>query len=460
MDKKRKSEDNTDDLKDKSGVRAYPDKNERDEGYESDEIIEIGSDVEEKESKPKEVFIPGINKLEKNEVLNPDLTAYDMIHIINVKWPCLTLDIMLDNLGYERRSYPLTMYVVTATQADKSTNNELSMIKFSSLYKTIDKSEFSDDSESEECQSKPAIAEKIIPFDSTTNRLRVSGITNGEQEYLTGVMSESGDLLIYDLGPFYRSANDQSCEPPSVLKMSLYKSHVHKIEGYGLDWSPMITSGALLSGDVSGKVFLTKRTSANWITEKTPYCENSSSIEDIQWSQSEQTVFATGACDGHVRIWDIRSKQHKSVLSVNASNLHVNVLSWNKKMDYLLSSGHDDGSWSVWDLRYLKSDPDSALVTNYSFHKSPITSISFSPLDESIISVSSEDSTVSLWDLSVEPDNDENFDLKKDIPGLPPQILFIHYQKNVKDVRWHPQIPGCLISTGSEGLNIWKTISI
>ena len=73
------------------------------------------------------------------------------------------------------------------------------------------------------------------------------------------------------------------------------------------------------------------------------------------------------------------------------------------------------------------------------------------------------DNTVTLWDLSVEADDEEikqQAAETKELQQIPPQLLFVHWQKEVKDVKWHRQIPGCLVSTGTDGLNIWKTISV
>ncbi|GMG20097.1 unnamed protein product [Ambrosiozyma monospora] len=216
---------------------------------------------------------------------------------------------------------------------------------------------------------------------------------------------------------------------------------------------------------MSGRIYFTQRNGSKWVTDKTPFQASNASIEDIQWSKSanDTTVFATGGTDGYVRIWDTRSKKHKPAISVKASNSDVNVLSWSGKIDHLLASGHDDGSWGVWDLRNFAPNSQPSPVVSYDFHKSPITSIAFNPLDESIVAVSSEDNTVTLWDLAVEADDDEIKQQQKEtaeLKDIPAQLLFVHWQKDVKDVRWHNQIPGALVSTGTDGLNVWKTISV
>ena len=104
-------------------------------------------------------------------------------------------------------------------------------------------------------------------------------------------------------------------------------------------------------------------------------------------------------------------------------------------------------------------------MASFSWHKSPITSIEWHPTDDSIFAASSAEDQVTLWDLSVEQDDDEAGVTMDDAADgshvVPPQLLFVHQgQKDVKEVHWHSQIPGAVISTALDGFNIFKTISV
>lgn len=99
---------------------------------------EVMPAIEESDEQPPapETFIPGVHKLGQDEILEADDSVYIMRHPMGVDWPCLSFDILRDNLGDFRQRYPETVYLVTGTQADVAKNNEISVYKMSSLHKT------------------------------------------------------------------------------------------------------------------------------------------------------------------------------------------------------------------------------------------------------------------------------------------------------------------------------------
>jgi ribosome assembly protein RRB1 len=79
-----------------------------------------------------------------------------------------------------------------------------------------------------------------------------------------------------------------------------------------------------------------------------------------------------------------------------------------------------------------------------------------------VFAASGSDDQVTLWDLSVEHDEDEAPATKTNgMPNVPSQLLFVHQgQKDVKELHWHSQIPGMLLTTASDSFNAFKTISV
>ena len=119
----------------------------------------------------------------------------------------------------------------------------------------------------------------------------------------------------------------------------------------------------------------------------------------------------------------------------------------------------------IYGLWRRTSGPDPSPVASFTWHNAPITSIEWHPSEDSIFAASGADDQVTLWDLGVEQDDDEMGTTMDDTPAgsreVPPQLLFVHQgQKDVKEVHWHPQIPGTVISTALDGFNIFKTISV
>lgn len=136
-----------------------------------------------------------------------------------------------------------------------------------------------------------------------------------------------------------------------------------------------------------------------------------------------------------------------------------------------MASGHDDGSFSIWDLRSFTNAPLAldlpslrapTPAANFKWHTDQITSIEWNPNESSVLCVSGGDDQVTLWDLSLEADTDElkvTNGLGEEVQ-VPAQLLFVHMgQKAVKEIKWHQQIPGVVVSTSETGFNVFKTIN-
>ena len=111
----------------------------------------------------------------------------------------------------------------------------------------------------------------------------------------------------------------------------------------------------LLTGDIHAKIYLTTTGQTGFNALSQPFTTHTSSVEDLQWSPSEPSVFASCSADQSIQIWDVRIKGKKSAAGISrAHDSDVNVISWNKLTTYLLLSGGDEGGIKAWDLRNIK----------------------------------------------------------------------------------------------------------
>jgi len=449
-------------------------------------------------------------RMEPGQKLEMDPSAYKLYHALTPEWPSLSFDFVRDQLGESRTRFPHTLIAVVGTQADRPQDNQLTVMKMSDLSRMETETEDDilgeeydntkdngaeddgDDSDSdEEVDLDPVVEHYSIPHrDGGVNRVRVMpSQSSAERQRIVATWSDAGTVNLFDIRTQldrFDVSQGKAPPPSSSSKNSnqpFFRYSKHGTEGYAMDWS-YVKPGVLATGDCDGKVHVwtPREGGAGYSVVPSYDCrafrssssssvETNPSIEDLQWSPTEGTVFASGECGGYVRIFDTRAP-NRAMLShkIHSNGADVNVLSWNRLVANLLATGSDDGVLSVWDLRHFSSSSSSSSKNNnsdaapkplarFTPHKTPITSVEWHPTDESMLTVTDDDGCY-VYDLSVEEDDADAVAASASgdaalASTVPPQLLFVHCgSEQFKEAHWHPQIPSLLMTTALSGYSV------
>lgn len=372
-----------------------------------------------------------------------------------------------------RSEFPHTVFVVSGTQADKPSSNSIEIIKVSNISgkrrelvpkregdgSDMDSDSDEDSDEDEHGSGAPILQLRKVAHLGCINRIR----SMPQKPHICATWGDTSYVQVWDLSAHLNfladSEPDSSRGESFVFNQAPLSMFRHKDEGYAIDWSPLVP-GRLVSGDCQSSIYLWEPASeTKWNVDTSPFVGHAASVEDLQWSPTEASVFASASVDKTIAIWDTRLGK-SAATSFKAHDADVNVISWNRLASCMLASGSDDGSFSIRDLRMLKDG--NAVVAHFTYHKHPITSIQWSPHEQSTLAVTSADHQLTIWDLTLEKDTEEEAEFKAQTEDqvnapedLPPQLLFVHQgQKDLKELHWHAQIPGMIISTASDGFNI------
>jgi ribosome assembly protein RRB1 len=391
---------------------------------------------------------------------------------MRTQWPCLSFDIIRDRLGTGRKKFPLTTYLVAGTQADRPDRNEVLVMKMGDLHKTQNRSREEDDDgfnmesddDDDDVDGDPYLLTQSVPHNGGVNRIR----SMPQAPHVVATWSETSDVHVWNLehklaaldGP----AGVTAASKGTGADAPAFTYTGHSDEGYAMAWSP-VKAGRMVTGDCRNGIFLWDAAgssgAASFAVDAVPFVGHQGSVEDLQWSHTEENVFASCSADRSVRIFDTRRHASSMLAIEGAHSEDVNVISWNPLVGFLLASGSDDGSFKIWDLRKFEKESP---VAHFKFHRAPITSIEWSNDEDSVIATSSADHTCIVWDMSLEEDKEELEAGRPTIEGgedIPPQMLFCHQgQRDIKELHFHPQIPGLIVSTAADGFNLWRPCNL
>jgi WD repeat-containing protein 68 len=173
---------------------------------------------------------------------------------------------------------------------------------------------------------------------------------------------------------------------------------------------------------------------------KTQLIAHDKEVFDIAWSLNKE-IFATAGADGSLRLFDLRSLEHSTIMyetQPNAAGHAVPLLriAWNRMDNFYIAAVSGDSSRTVIiDVR-MPSQPYTELVGQVnpatgvsSGHMAPISAVTWAPHSACHMVTGADDSQALIWDLSQLPKPMED------------PILAYTAESEINSLCWSPSAP-------------------
>lgn len=222
------------------------------------------------------------------------------------------------------------------------------------------------------------------PYPATKIMWSPSSFTDNE------ILATTGDYLRL----WSANSDGHSCELKTVLNNNRHQEYCAPLTSF--DWND--TDPSLLgvcSVDTTCTIW-----DVNKCTPKTQLIAHDKEVYDISFSSGAH-VFGTVGADGSLRIFDLRSLEHSTILYETADQSPLLRVTWNRLNENLIATSNaKDSKTMIIDVR-LPSVPCYEL----SAHHSAVNGIAWAPHSANHICTCSDDHDALIWELGQAPRN-------------------------------------------------------
>lgn len=197
----------------------------------------------------------------------------------------------------------------------------------------------------------------------------------------SNLLASSGDFLrVYDVG-------ENSTELVSVFNNSKTSEFCAPLTSF--DWNE-VEPRRIGTASID-------TTCTIWDVEKgvveTQLIAHDKEVNDIAWG--EAGVFASVSADGSVRVFDLRDKEHSTIIYESPTDTPLLRLAWNKQdLRYMATILMDSNKIVILDIR-----SPTLPVAELERHKGSVNAIAWAPMSSQHICSGGDDSQALIWEL-------------------------------------------------------------
>jgi WD repeat-containing protein 68 len=135
-------------------------------------------------------------------------------------------------------------------------------------------------------------------------------------------------------------------------------------------------------------------------TIRTQLIAHDKEVFDIAFSQNEHVFISTGA-DGSIRLFDLRSLDHSTIIYETKDQTPITKIAWNMQNSSFISAL----AWEKDIVYIIDSRVAMVSLVELKSHSAPVTAMSWAPQSHSHICSVGEDKFVLIWNIQTQLDN-------------------------------------------------------